>query len=109
MIADMENGDPLAILLLAEVARRISDDFRRRAVATGLTYAQARALHHLDVAPSQSQSAIAEAMDISPAAVTQIVDGLVARGLVERSAIAGGRRTVKATLTPAATPVLETL
>lgn len=54
-----------------------------------------------------SASALADWLSVSRPAVTTLVDGLVARGLVNRAAVAGDRRRVDHALTPAGEVALE--
>jgi DNA-binding MarR family transcriptional regulator len=52
-------------------------------------------------------SALASWLSVSRPAITTLVDGLVARGLVDRSPVAGDRRRVDHLLTPAGVTALE--
>lgn len=52
-------------------------------------------------------SALADWLSVSRPAITTLVDGLVARGLVDRSPVAGDRRRVDHLLTPAGVAALE--
>ena len=63
-----------------------------------LTLAQYRLLALLDDQPEVA-SALAEKLTVSRPSVTTVVDGLVARGLVERVTDAGDRRRVNHKLT----------
>jgi len=49
---------------------------------------------------SEMSSVLAERLAVRPPTVTAVVDGLVARGLVERRAVEGDRRRVGHVLTP---------
>jgi long-chain acyl-CoA synthetase len=66
---------------------------------------QYRILALLDERPAVS-SALAERLAVRPPSVTAVVDGLVARGLVERRTVAADRRRVDHVLTPEGLRVL---
>lgn len=70
-----------------------------------LSPSQYRVLWLLAHGPSVS-SALAERMAVRPPTVTSVVDGLVARGLVERGHAGGDRRQVTHVLTPEGERVL---
>ncbi len=65
-----------------------------------LTLAQYRVLGLL-AEGSAISSAISERLAVRPPSVTVLVDGLVARGLVDRTADTGDRRRVPVAVTPA--------
>ena len=67
---------------------------------------QYRVLVHL-AEGNVSASALAEWLSVSRPAITTLVDGLVSRGLVSRSSVAGDRRRVDHALTPAGEQALE--
>lgn len=71
-----------------------------------LSAAQYRMLGLLDERPAVS-SALAEQLAVRPPSVTAVVDGLVARGLVERKTVASDRRRVDHVLTDEGHRVLE--
>ncbi len=71
-----------------------------------LTLPQYRVLWLLDHGPSVS-SALADRLAVSPPSVTAVVDGLVARGLVERRHDQTDRRHVAHVLTPAGRAALK--
>jgi len=71
-----------------------------------LSLPQYRILWLLDYGPEVS-SALAERLAVRPPSVTAVVDGLVARGLVERRHSEGDRRRVPHELTPAGRAALE--
>lgn len=70
-----------------------------------LTLAQYRVLGLLAEGSAMS-SAISDRLAVRPPSVTALVDGLVARGLVDRHADAGDRRRVAVTVTPSGLDVL---
>jgi len=57
---------------------------------------------------SAVSSALAERLAVRPPSVTSVIDGLVARGLVERTHSEDDRRRVALALTPEGVAVLET-
>jgi DNA-binding MarR family transcriptional regulator len=71
-----------------------------------LTLAQDRLLALLDERPEMA-SVLAEKLTVSRPAVTTVVDGLAARGLVDRSHDTGDRRRVNHVLTPAGKAALR--
>ncbi len=71
-----------------------------------LSLPQYRILWLLDSGPSGSSS-LAERLAVRPPSVTSVVDGLVARGLVERSHSEGDRRQVSHVLTEAGRGALD--
>jgi len=71
-----------------------------------LTLPQYRILWLLDYGPSVS-SALANRLAVSPPSVTSVVDGLVARGLVQRRHDQADRRQVAHVLTPEGRSTLE--
>ncbi len=71
-----------------------------------LTLPQYRILWLLDYGPSVS-SALADRLAVRPPSVTSVVDGLVARGLVERKHDRADRRQVAHVLTPEGRTTLD--
>ncbi|HEY5431647.1 MAG TPA: MarR family transcriptional regulator [Solirubrobacteraceae bacterium] len=57
---------------------------------------------------NEAASALAEKLAVSRPSITGVVDGLVARGLVQRSTVPGDRRRVDHDLTPEGRRVIET-
>jgi long-chain acyl-CoA synthetase len=70
-----------------------------------LSIPQYRVLGLLDESPAFS-SAMAERLAVRPPSITAIIDGLVARGLVERHAVESDRRRVDHSLTESGLTVL---
>ncbi len=56
---------------------------------------------------SEVSSGLAERLAVRPPTVTAVVDGLVARGLVERQSVEGDRRRVGHVLTPEGLAILH--
>jgi long-chain acyl-CoA synthetase len=71
-----------------------------------LSLPQYRILGLLDESSAVS-SALAERLAVRPPTITAVVDGLVARGLVERRAVTGDRRRVDHVLTDEGRRVLD--
>ncbi len=71
-----------------------------------LSVPQYRILILLDES-SAASSHLAERLAVRPPTITAVVDGLVARGLVERCAVEGDRRRVDHVLTAAGHRILE--
>jgi DNA-binding MarR family transcriptional regulator len=91
----------LAILQAAKaVQASLSGPFEAR---HGLSLSEVDTLANLSVAPEGAlrMSQISAALVTNRPAVTRLVDGLEAKGLVERRALPGDRRAVKAAITEA--------
>ncbi len=91
----------LAILQAGKaVQARLSGPFEAR---HGLSLSEVDALANLSLAREGAlrMSEISDALVTNRPAVTRLVDGLEAKGLVERRAIPGDRRAVKAAITEA--------
>lgn len=71
-----------------------------------LSAPQYRVLGLLDE-DSAASTALAERLAVRPPTVTAVVDGLVARGLVQRLPVEGDRRRVDHVMTPAGLALLE--
>src|SRR5262247_2755234 len=74
--------------------------------AGDLTLAQYRVLA-LVAAGDERSSHVAERLAVAKPTITAVVDGLVERGLVTRSAVEGDRRSLRLALTPAGTGALR--
>ncbi len=64
------------------------------------TFAQLRILSYIRFSPGESVKIkeIADELEITPAAASQIVERMVQAGIVERSVVPGDRRSVRVTL-----------
>lgn len=71
-----------------------------------LSIAQYRVLGYLDLSPAVS-SDLAERLAVRPPSITAVMDGLVARGLVERQPVKSDRRLVRHVLTDQGHQVLD--
>src|SRR5262245_2643487 len=78
----------------------------RAAAESDLTLAQYRVLA-LVAAGDERSSLLADRLAVAKPTITAVVDGLVERGLVTRSAVAGDRRSLRLTLTSAGTSALR--
>ena len=80
------------------VMRFIRDQVRQRRTA-GLSLPQFRTLIFLNRVKDSSLSAVAEHMGLSLPAMSRLIDGLVADGLVRRQTVSTNRRQIALTLT----------
>lgn len=79
----------------------------RSGAGTDLTMAQFRTLMHLHRAPGSSLSDVADDVGVSPPAMSKLIDGLVERGLVERTPQQADRRRVELVASPDGRRVLD--
>jgi long-chain acyl-CoA synthetase len=93
---------PGAARALARLARHVEHAL----ASLDLSLPQYRALSFLGDG-STASSALAGRLAVSPPSVTAVIDGLVARGLVERQADAADRRKLTLLLTPAGEKLLR--
>lgn len=87
------------------VIARLARQVERTVAALDLTLPQYRILGFLSEGEAAS-SRLAERMAVSPPSITAVVDGLVAKGLVERRADPNDRRRLPLALTPQGTTLL---
>lgn len=87
-------------------AARLSKQVERAVADVGLSLAQYRVLSNLSEGPSAASS-LAERLIVSRPSVTAIADGLVERGLVERTSDRTDRRAVVHVLTDGGTAMLQ--
>jgi DNA-binding MarR family transcriptional regulator len=78
----------------------LDDDMAQANAALGLTTARTHLLWELGQHGPVPQRVLAEALKVTPRAVTGLVDALVAQGLVTREAHPTDRRATLVTLTP---------
>jgi DNA-binding MarR family transcriptional regulator len=88
------------------VMRFIRDQVRRRRAA-GLSLPQFRTLIFLDRIQDSSLSAVAGHLGLSLPAMSRLVNGLVAGGLVRRQTVSTNRRQIALTLTARGQAALE--
>lgn len=95
------------LLETVPLVMRFIRDPVRRGRAAGLSLPQFRALNFLHRVTDSSLSAVAGHLGLSLPAMSRLVNGLVARGLVERRTVATNRRQVALALTARGQAVLE--
>jgi DNA-binding MarR family transcriptional regulator len=78
----------------------------RAAGAVDLTLAQYRVLA-LIAAGDERSSLLADRLAVAKPTITAVVDGLVERGLIERGAVQGDRRSIRLSLTKAGVNALR--
>lgn len=94
--------------VLARLAKQVEVALAEVPPDQVLSLPQYRLLGHLDEAAGTVSSALAGRLQVSRPSITAIVDGLEARGFVERRACADDRRRVELHLTPAGLAALRT-
>jgi len=82
----------------ARTISRLARNVELALATVGLSPAQFRLLSHLEESPSNGR-VLADKLLVTPPTLTAVVDGLVARGLVERSNDPNDRRRVGHALT----------
>ncbi|QUS35038.1 MarR family winged helix-turn-helix transcriptional regulator [Falsirhodobacter algicola] len=87
---------------LVKVNRKLRTAFDARAREQGLTLSRARLLVTLARQDGQTQTQLAQALEVEQPSIVGLVDALVKAGMVERREGAGDRRTRCIHLTPAA-------
>lgn len=95
--------------LIHDVARLLKTYADQRARQYGMTRAQWAVLVRLQRTEGLKQSELAEILDLQPISLTRLLDRLSANGLIERRPDPDDRRANRLYLTPAATPVVESL
>ena len=85
---------------MLELVVVLDDDMARANAALGLTPARTHLLWELGRRGPVPQRVLAEALKVTPRAVTGLVDALVAQSLVTREAHPTDRRATLVTLTP---------
>jgi DNA-binding MarR family transcriptional regulator len=102
---DPEPSDLMAMTLaILQAAKAVQASLSGPTEARhGLSLSEIDALANLSAAPEGAlrMSQISDALVTNRPAVTRLVDGLEAKGLVERQVLAGDRRAVKAAITDA--------
>jgi MarR family transcriptional regulator, organic hydroperoxide resistance regulator len=93
--------------LVNGLAQQIADHVRERAVALGLTAAQATALR--EMTGPMTMRELAERMSCEPSNATYVVDKLEQRGLIERCAHPTDRRARQLVLTAKGATLRERL
>ena len=93
-------------ILPGRAAARLARVVDRALADVDLTMPQYRLLVFLSDG-QVAASALADWLSVSRPAITTLVDGLVSRGLVSRTSVAGDRRRVDHALTPEGVAALE--
>lgn len=103
------NLEPEFGALIREIFRQLRRNFERRAqeAKLPLTRLQASALLRIARRQGISQAKLANALDVQPIMVVEILDKLQAMDLIERRKAAGDRRVHELWLKPAAKPMLD--
>ena len=91
---------PAALIALRKILDAAELDNRRTAAATGLTPSQVLVLRQIDSHDGITPSAVASASSFGQATITNIVDRLVAFGLVTRARGEHDKRQVRLHATP---------
>lgn len=108
MTAETHDARPptSAPVAAARAAARFSKSMEVALAGIGLSLPQYRLLAFLSGGPERA-TALAGWLDVSPPSLTALVDGAVARSLVERVASVEDRRCVRHEITPAGAAALE--
>lgn len=85
--------------LIHDVAKRLRQEFGRRAARFDLTPAQARCLVVLAFRPGANLKALAAALEVQSMSVLRVIDGLEDRRLLRRENDPQDRRAIKLFLT----------
>lgn len=93
-----EENDPARPLPVARTAAWLAKQVELGLASVDLSLPQYRVLGLLDAGPAVS-SALADRLAVRPPSVTAVIDGLVARGLVDRRPVQDDRRRVSHVLT----------
>ena len=96
---------------LVRAARALALSARALERAAGeceLTLAQYRVLALISAGDERS-SLLAERLAVAKPTITAVVDGLVERGLLERTSVQGDRRSIRLTLTKGGTQALRVI
>lgn len=92
---------------IIELVVLLNDDMTKSLAAQGLSVSRMTLLWSLRTMGPSPQRALAEALKVTPRAITGLVDGLVASGLVTREPHPGDRRAALVTCTPKGTELLD--
>jgi DNA-binding MarR family transcriptional regulator len=96
--------------LFRQLTWRGRQHFTRRVERVGLTMPQYHVLAKIQqLGPDSTMKAVCEPLGLPRSSMTSITDRLVELGLVQRGTIAGDRRAVSATITPAGEEVIRSV
>ena len=98
-----------AAFLLAQLGAHAAGRYAGRVAELELDPAQTGVLHLIAREPGRSQQALADRLGVAPSRVVGLVDGLEARGLLERRRSATDRRTYELHLTGQGQDLLQRL
>jgi DNA-binding MarR family transcriptional regulator len=107
IMSDSENTS--FFMLVADVGRLLRTQFDRRVAHLGLTRAQWRALKRIHRDEGQTQSTLAEMLEMDPIAVGRVIDRLQDSGFVERRPDPADRRCWRLHITSKAHGVVDEL
>jgi DNA-binding MarR family transcriptional regulator len=103
----MSSPRPPLGLLLKQVQQALRSDVEQALAGSGLTLPQVAVLSALRLRPGQSSAELARASFMRPQSMAEVLDGLVAAGLVTRRPHPAGGRVLQVALTPAGARSLE--
>jgi len=108
---DFELSAQECFLALLGVAGAVMDDMEAQLARRGTSQGRFRVLLHLERAPGRVLAAgrLAEALGVTPATVTGLLDGLERDGQVRRERSVADRRGIRARLTPRGSRLLAEL
>ena len=86
---------------LATAARKLRNLFDSRARESGMTFARARLILHLERKSGANQAELAEAIEVERPTIARLIDGLEKVGVVVRAPAENDRRARVVTLTDA--------
>ena len=93
--------------MLVDVVRLLRKDFHARAIGLKVTPALARLLLHISRTPGARQQELAARLEVTPATLGRMVDRLVARGYIRRSADPKDRRAFRVFVAPQGKPLVR--
>ena len=105
----IDGNEEQIFMVLYDVARLFRRDFQRRSRSYGTTRAQWQVLMTLARREGMRQVQLADLLEIEAITLVRLLDRLEGAGLVERRADPTDRRARTLHLTPAATPVIESI
>src|SRR5438045_703679 len=103
----MSSPRPPLGLLLKQVQQALRSDVEQALAGSGLTLPQVAVLSALRLRPGQSSAELARTSFMRPQSMAEVLDGLVAAGLVTRRPRPAGGRALQVELTPAGVRRLE--
>jgi len=95
--------------LLKSFYKRVKQEWDKLVEADKLSITQFRLLYRLSQEGPQKVAALAEALDVTPGAITGMADKLIERDLIERERCSGDRRVVFLRITEQGNSKIEML